>query len=91
VWTIFVCSSKHSLLWDSPLAFILEGVMISFPIFFLCSLIGAHFFYASWAYTFFLWPLSPFAIIIRRETSLNFGVFIFAGWMAYLHNSPCRS
>jgi hypothetical protein len=37
---ILVRFSKHSLLRDSPLAFILEGVMLRF---FLCSLIGAHF------------------------------------------------
>jgi hypothetical protein len=51
VRVIFLCFSKHSLLWDSPLAFILEGGHAL--LFFLCSLIGAHFFYVSWAYTFF--------------------------------------
>jgi hypothetical protein len=36
VWNIFVCFSKYSLLWDSPLAFILEEGHASF------------FFYALW-------------------------------------------
>jgi hypothetical protein len=29
VWNIFVCFSKYSLLWDSPLSFILEGGHVS--------------------------------------------------------------
>jgi hypothetical protein len=45
VFGLFFCFSKHSLLRDSPLAFILEGGHAL--LFFLCSLIGAHFFYAS--------------------------------------------
>jgi hypothetical protein len=44
VWNIFVCFSKYSLFVDSLLPFVLEGVMLNF---FVCSLIGAHFFYGS--------------------------------------------
>jgi hypothetical protein len=88
VWDIFVCFSKHSLLWDSPLAFILEGVMFHF---FLCSLIGAHFFYASWAFTFFNDP----SLLLQEYKKRNlFGtleyLFLVDGWHI-LRNSWCRS
>jgi hypothetical protein len=80
VWNIFICFSKHSLLWDSPLAFILEGGHVSL---FLCSFIGALFYMLlehilSLFLFFSMTPLS-FCKITRREISLDFGVFIFGG------------
>jgi hypothetical protein len=83
VWNIFVCFSKYSLLWDSPLAFILEGGHASlFSLFYALWLEHIYFSHASWAYTFFwMTPLS-FCKNTRREIPLDFGVFIFGGWMA---------
>jgi hypothetical protein len=56
--------------------------MLYFFSFFLCPLIGAHFFpmLLEHILLFFYDPLS-FCNITRREISLNFGVFIFGGWM----------
>jgi hypothetical protein len=53
-------------------------------------LIGAHFFMLLEHILFSMTPLS-FCKITRREISLNFGVFIFGGWMACLRNSRCKS
>jgi hypothetical protein len=89
VWNIFVCFSKYSLFVDSLLPFVLEGVMLNF---FVCSLIGAHFFYGSWAYTlFFQWPLSPFARIQEEKSlwTLEY-LFLVDGWHV-LCNSRCGS
>jgi hypothetical protein len=77
---IFVCFSNYSFLSDSPLAFILEGVMLHS--FFLCSLIGAHFFLCFLSIYFFSMTLSPFARTQEEKSLWNFGVFIFGRWMA---------
>jgi hypothetical protein len=61
-------------MWDSPLAFILEGAMLHF---FLSSLIGAHicFFYAFWAYTFFNDP----SLLLQEYKKRN----LFGLWSTY--------
>jgi hypothetical protein len=58
-----------------------RGVMLHF---FLCSLIGAHLFSLCFLsiYSFFSMTPPSFCKITRREISLDFGVFIFSGWMA---------
>jgi hypothetical protein len=77
VWNVFVYFSKHSLLWDSPLSFILEGGHASH--FFLCSLIGAHFF--SMLLEHFFNDPSLLLQDYMKKISLDFGVFIFFdGW-----------
>jgi hypothetical protein len=83
VWNIFVCFSKHSLLRDSPLAFILEGGHALF-LFFSMLFDWSTFFSMLLEHilSFFSMTLLSFCKITRREISLNFGVFIFGGWMA---------
>jgi hypothetical protein len=77
---IFLCFSKHSLLWDSPLAFILEGVHAFFFLFlFLCSLIGAHFSMLLEHILFFWWPLSPFARSQKRNLFVLWSIYFW--WM----------
>jgi hypothetical protein len=61
--------------------FTLFSMLFDWSTFFLCFLS---------IYLFSITPLS-FCNTTRREISLNFGVFIFGGWVACFANSQCRS
>jgi hypothetical protein len=81
VWKIFVCFFLNTL----------EGGHASL-FFFLCSLIGAHFFYASWAYTFFF-SMNPLSFTRSQEEKFLWTLeylFLVDGWHV-LWNSWCRS
>jgi hypothetical protein len=76
LWNIFVFFCKHSLPWDSPLDFILEGVM---PYSFFNALWLEHFFSMLLEHIlFFQWPLSPYARLQEEKSlwtlSIDFGV-----------------
>jgi hypothetical protein len=83
VWNIFVCFLSTPSFEILLLPLFWRGLIIH-HIFFLCSLIGAHFFYASWAYTLCFVSMNPLSFCknTRRQISLDFEVFIFGGWMA---------
>jgi hypothetical protein len=74
----FCVFSKHSLLWDSPLAFILEGSCFFF--FFSYALWLEHiFFYASWAYTLFLSFFDDLSLLLQDHKKRN----LFELWSIY--------
>jgi hypothetical protein len=80
---IFLCFSKHSLLWDFPLAFILEGVMLSFFLF-LCPLIGEFFsmLLEHILLLFFFFSMAPLSFLQDHKKRNLFGLWsIYFWWM----------
>jgi hypothetical protein len=62
------------------LLFLEEGHASLFS--FFCSLIGAYIFLCFLSIYFFFNDPSPFARLKEEKSILDFGVFMFGGWMA---------